>query len=236
MKKLIRKILRESKNDQGRELWLKQAIKTVPAYSRILDAGAGELRNKPLCVHLDYVSQDFCQYEGQGDGKGLQNGIFDTSRVDIVCDITAIPEENASFDAILCSEVLEHIPDPTKALDEFSRLLRPGGRLILTAPFASFVHMAPYHYSSGFSRYWYEHHLTQRGFKILGLEQNGDWFDFLHQELGRLGSMARSAGHKAWPLAYAVGILGAIYFKLRGPNRRDSDLACFGWHCLAEKI
>jgi hypothetical protein len=36
----------------------------------------------------------------------------------------------------------------------------PGGVVILTAPFASSVHMAPYHYCSAFSKCWHEHHLT----------------------------------------------------------------------------
>jgi SAM-dependent methyltransferase len=133
-----------------------------------LDAGAGELRNKPLCHHLTYVSQDLCLYEGQGDGTGLQTRRWDTDRIDIRCDITAIPEPDASFDAILCSEVFEHLPDPLKALDEFARLLKPGGKLILTAPFASLVHFAPYFFGTGFSKYWYEHHLPARGMPRAG--------------------------------------------------------------------
>jgi ubiquinone/menaquinone biosynthesis C-methylase UbiE len=68
--------------------------------------------------------------------------------------------------------VLEHVPDPTKVLDEFARLLKSGGKLILSAPFASLVHFAPYHYCSGFSSYWYEHHLPQRGFQIEELTPN----------------------------------------------------------------
>lgn len=102
---------------------------------------------------MSFCEAIFCRYEGAGDGKGLQTGKWDTSRVDLVCDISAIPELDASFDAILCSEVLEHVPDPSKALDEFARLLKPSGKLILTAPFASLVHFAPYHYCTGFSRY-----------------------------------------------------------------------------------
>jgi SAM-dependent methyltransferase len=121
---------------------------------RLLDAGAGGLRNKPLFSHLSYVSQDICQYEGKGDGDGFHTGKWDTKHIDLICDIAKIPEEDNSFDVILCSEVFEHLPDPILALDEFARLLKPGGLLIITAPFASFVHFAPYHYCSGFSRYW----------------------------------------------------------------------------------
>lgn len=219
-------------NEENRDIWLDKTLKALPKGWRILDAGAGELRNKPFCSHLEYVSQDFCQYEGAGDGKGLQMGQWDTSRIDLVCDITAIPEPDASFDAILCSEVFEHLPEPTKALDEFMRLLKPGGRLIMTAPFASLVHFAPYHYCSGFSRYWYEHHLPLRGFSIEELTPNGNWFAYCQQELMRLGSMARRNSNWSWPLAYLLGFMGALYFKAGGVRHAD-DLACFGWHCVA---
>jgi len=222
-------------NEENRQVWLKKTLFALQKGARILDAGGGELRNRPLCSHLTYVSQDFCQYEGRGDAKGLQTGSWDTSRIDLVCDITTIPEPDATFDVILCSEVLEHVPDPTKALDEFARLLKPGGKLILTAPFASLVHFAPYHFCSGFSRYWYEYHLPLRGFVIEELTPNGDWFAYCQQELMRLGSMARRYGDWTWPLAYMLGILGAMYFKVRGGRSAD-DLACFGWQCTARRV
>lgn len=101
------------------------------------------------------------------------------------------PLNAAQFDAILCSEVLEHVPEPTHAFDEFARLLKPGGVLIVTARFASNVHMAPYHYCTGFSRYWYEHQLAQRGFTIRELVPNGDWYALLRQEITRLGALER---------------------------------------------
>ncbi|MBU4376148.1 MAG: class I SAM-dependent methyltransferase [Candidatus Omnitrophica bacterium] len=223
-------------NKDNRQAWLKKALAGIPAGFRILDAGAGRLDNKPLCSHLVYVSQDFCRYDGVGDGRGLPVSGWDTSRIDLVCDITAIPEPDATFDAILCSEVLEHVPDPLKVLDEFARLLKPEGKLILTAPFCSLVHFAPYHYCDGFSRYWYEYHLTRRGFQIEELTPNGDWFLYCRQELARLGGMSRRYKDWSWPLAYALGMLGMLYFKIRGRYaRRADDVACFGWHCIAVK-
>lgn len=224
-------------NEINRQVWLQQVLSTIPKGARLLDAGAGELKNRQYCEHLEYVSQDFCQYEGaQSDApdEGLQSKNWDTSRIDLISDITAIPAPDASFDAILCSEVLEHVPEPTHALDEFARLLKPGGKLILTAPFASNVHMAPYHFCSGFSKYWYEHHLTQRGFRIESLVANGDWYALLKQELTRLGGLERQRGNWAWPLAYAYALLGFLYFKLRA-NKQAVDLACFGWQCIGVK-
>ena len=234
--KVIKDLLGINVNEQARNEWLAEKLSPLPKGLRVLDAGAGELRNKPLCKHLEYVSQDICQYEGSGDLKGLQTGAWDTSKIDIVSDITKIPATDASFDIVLCSEVFEHLPDPLKALDEFARLLKSGGKLIVTAPFASIVHFAPYHYATGFSKYWYEHHLPLRGFQIKELSSNGDWFDFAKQELLRLPSAARKYGDWSWPLAYVFAGAGLVYFFIRGKKSKNADdLACFGWHCVAIK-
>ena len=221
-------------NEANRQQWLARTLSALPPGMQLLDAGAGELKNRVHCAHLDYVSQDFGEYTGGGT-EGLSSSPWDASKVDIISDITSIPEPDASFDAILCSEVLEHVPEPTHALDEFQRLLKPGGQLILTAPFGSNVHMAPYHFCSGFSRYWYEHHLPARGFEITELTANGDWFALLRQEITRLGGMERSKGNWTWPLAYLYALLGVGYFALRKPQTAG-DLACFGWQCVARKV
>ena len=134
-----------TRNEIEREAWVRQRLESIPAGSRLLDAGAGEQRFRKFCGHLHYVSQDFGQYDGTGDHAGLQTASWNQANLDIVSDITAIPEPNGSFDAILCTEVLEHLPNPIAAVAEFSRLLRADGQLILTAPFCSLTHFSPFH-------------------------------------------------------------------------------------------
>ena len=99
-----------NRNDKQRQKWVKKTIAALPK-GRILDAGAGELRNKEYCSHLEYVSQDLCQYDGRGDDRGLQNQVWDTSKIDIISDITAIPVDDGAFEYVLCTEVFEHIKD-----------------------------------------------------------------------------------------------------------------------------
>lgn len=50
------------------------------------------------------------------------------------CDITALPFDDASFDVLIASHILEHIPDDHLALTEIRRVLRPGGRALLMTP------------------------------------------------------------------------------------------------------
>jgi len=51
-------------------------------------------------------------------------------------DLTAAPFPDDSFDLVICSHVLEHVPDDAAALREMRRILRPGGRALLLTPLA----------------------------------------------------------------------------------------------------
>jgi FkbM family methyltransferase len=238
--KWVRSILKKAvgtANEMNRVSWLKKMLETLPAGLRILDAGAGELQFKYLCSHLNYVSQDFAQYNGEGTGTGLQTGVWDQSKLDIISDITTIPEPDHSFDAIMCIEVFEHLPDPIAAIREFSRLLKNGGFLILTAPFCSLTHFAPYHYSSGFNRYFYEKHLTESGFKIISIEENGNFFEFLAQEIKRIPSVSSKycnynlTTFENRKLDDIINVLQELTLKDQG----SKELLCFGYHILAQK-
>jgi SAM-dependent methyltransferase len=228
-----------SQNKARREAWLEKTLARLPAGWRILDAGAGESQYKRCCRHLNYVAQDFGQYDGKGAGLGLQTGVWDNSKLDIISDITSIPEPDASFDAIMCVEVFEHIPAPILAIREFSRLLKPGGKLIITAPVCSLTHFAPYYFYNGFSRNFYETHLPAHGFAIDELEFNGNYFTYLGQELRRLRKMARDyAGARPIERWIVRGLAALLHGRIARFARRDQgseELLCFGIHALSTK-
>lgn len=66
--------------------------------------------------------------------------------MDAVAMADQLPFAAESFDTVLCTEVLEHVPDPKLVLDELVRVVRPGGRVILTVPFLYQIHEEPYDY------------------------------------------------------------------------------------------
>ena len=224
------------KNDANRENWVKSKLEKIPIGLTILDAGAGELRYKKYCNHLKYISQDFAQYDGSGDGTGLQMGSWDQSNIDIISDITSIPMDDESIDAILCIEVLEHIPEPVIAIKEFSRLLKKGGVLILTAPFNSLTHFAPYHFSTGFNKYFYEKHLVDNYFDIIEIKSNGNYFEYIAQELRRLSEVAkRYSGKNLIFSRIFIKLLLIVLGRLSRKDNGSDELLCYGYHILAKR-
>ena len=225
-------------NLKTREAWLKKTLKKIPAGSSILDAGAGEQQYKLFCSHLSYFAQDFAKYDGKGDNKGLHKGSWDQSKLDIISDITAIPKPDASFDAIMCVEVLEHLPEPIKAIQEFARLLKPGGHLILTAPFCSLTHFAPYHFCTGFNRYFYDIHLAANGFKIVELQENGNFFEYLAQEIRRIPWVAENYAKGSKCRRLELLAMKFCLYMLERFSKKDTgsnELLHFGCHVLCVK-
>jgi SAM-dependent methyltransferase len=224
-------------NEAARKKWLQNKLMAIPNGMRILDAGAGELANKIFCGHLTYVAQDFCKYDGGGNGFGLQTNEWDVAGIDIISDITAIPEPDESFDVILCSEVLEHVTQPSIAVYELARLCKPGGFLIITAPFCSLTHFAPFHYVTGFSKYWYEFNLNKLDFEIIELLPNGGWMDYVAQEIWRLPYVGVNYSSKflGWLALFAAAPLFIILKMMKARDKGSSELLTFGYHVLARK-
>jgi SAM-dependent methyltransferase len=175
--------------DFERDHWVAHIASKVKPDSRVLDVGAGPCRYRELFAHCDYKSQDFCQHEGSTVGSLADKGIWSYGDIDYVSDATAIPVEDASFDVILCTEVLEHVPEPSKVLLECGRILRNGGLLILSAPLTSGLHQEPHHYFGGFTPYWYERELKSAGFESIDVQPNGGFFKHYGQETQRFSAL-----------------------------------------------
>lgn len=165
-----------------RDRWIKAEAAQLAPGSRVLDAGAGASKYRPFFQHCRYETQDFCKYEG--------HLVTYEQPIDHICEITKIPLPDGCLDAIVCTEVIEHVVDPMAVLDEFSRLLKPGGRLFLTAPHGTTLHMEPFHFYGGFTHYWYRHWLPHYGFEIDAiLPQCGP---------GRCASIYLQAFYQSW--------------------------------------
>jgi ubiquinone/menaquinone biosynthesis C-methylase UbiE len=223
-------------NESARIAWIEKTLKQIPTGLTLLDAGAGESQFKKFCGHLKYIAQDFAQYDGTGD-KGLQTGSWNTTKLDIVSDITAIPLTDQSVDAVMCTEVLEHIPDPAAAIKEFARLVKPGGYLLITAPFASLTHFAPYHFASGLSRFFYEKYLPENGFEIEDIQLNGNFFEFLAQENRRVKYVAANYAQKKLNIFHKAIIHLNLWLlqRLSRIDKGSSELLCFGIHVFARR-
>lgn len=226
-----------TKNHQQRIAWVIKQLETLPKGARVLDAGAGTQQFRKYAKHLAYVAQDFAAYIPSDAESGLQNDKWDYGELDIISDITKIPEEDGSFDAILCSEVLEHLPHPNLALKEFSRLLKKDGILLITAPFCSLTHQAPYFFATGFSQFYYNGILLENNFSSIELEANGSFFQYLAQEARRLNSVSKTYTNKGlnWYQKIVTGLFLRVLNRQEKKDKGSNELLAFGYFVKAIK-
>jgi predicted SAM-dependent methyltransferase len=189
-------------NQRTRDNWVAVKASQLPPGTKVLDVGAGTCPYRHYFAHCRYFTQDFKKYDGI-----KRDGGRDYGTIDYESDITRIPVEDASFDAILCTEVLEHVPDPPAALREMSRILRPGGTLLLTVPLGSGLHQLPYHFYGGLSPNWYHYWGGEYGMHVAEMVPNGGFFRLLAQECIRAASMLPKSATLTPPEKQQMGLL-----------------------------
>lgn len=115
--------------------WLLHALSETRSYtsSRLLDVGCSAKPYEAFFGSPEHIGIDW------------SNSQHDL-RADAFADAQAIPFADKTFDTVLCTEVIEHLNDPSMAVCEMARVLRPGGHLILSAPFVHVLHELPFDY------------------------------------------------------------------------------------------
>jgi len=108
---------------------------------RILNIGSS-------CRHFygvvqDHIWRDLLAPLGAADNEVINLDTKAADGVDIVADATAMPLDDASMDAVICANLLEHVKDPEAVIDEARRVLAPGGVAVFSAPGAYRIHPDP---------------------------------------------------------------------------------------------
>ncbi len=170
----------------------------------VLDAGAGESRFARHFGRQRYLAID--------TGVGDQD--WDYSRIDVRADLGAMPIASGRMQAVINTQVLEHVPDPGGVLGEIHRVLEPGGSLYLTAPQGWHEHQQPHDFYR-FTRYSLRRLLEETGFREIEIEPMGGYFHYLGHRLTYIPKIL---------FADRRGVLRALLFPF--------ELAALGIFCL----
>lgn len=137
---------------------------------KLLDFGCGSKPYRSYFSVEEYIGVDF---ENPGHPH-------DNEQIDVYYDGKSIPFEDGRFDSILCSEVFEHVFNLEEILEELHRVLKPGGKMMITCPFVWNEHEVPFDYAR-YTRFALEALLSKSGFQIVEYEKSGNFITTITQ-------------------------------------------------------
>jgi SAM-dependent methyltransferase len=155
------------------------------AIGRLLDLGAGAVPLYEAYRHL--VDSVTCV-----DWANTRHG---GRHIDIEADLNAqLPLEDAGYETVLMTDVLEHVHRPHELLAEVARILTPGGKLLLAMPFMYWVHEAPHDYAR-YTAFMLRKLCQEAGLITQSIDATGGSPEVLLDMLGK---------HLAWSVPLAV--------------------------------
>jgi SAM-dependent methyltransferase len=213
---------------QAASIWRDLKIELADAHGDVLDVGAGAQPYRPLLPRGARYRAIDVAIAGEAFGYELPDTeYFEGDRW---------PVDDASVDLVLATETLEHVPEPLAFLVEARRVLRPGGRIVLTVPFAARWHYIPHDYwrytPSSLSVL-----LKEAGFDSIVVRARGDELTVACYKLLALALPAlfpsrgglrasRIAAILALPMMVAVALVAHL-------SIRRGGLDCLGWTATA---
>jgi SAM-dependent methyltransferase len=151
--------------DSLRYDFLKNAFSETGKREFLLDLGCGV---KPFYS----LYSEFAEHSVGIDVAASPHG---TQTADIVYDGKTIPFAENTFDIVFCTEVMEHVPEPLAFLEEIYRVLKPGGKVIMTTPFLVPLHEEPYDFFR-YTKHGIKHLFTKTGFDEIRIQPFGEYF------------------------------------------------------------
>ncbi len=203
---------------------------------RIEKAKARTAKLKQYFGHCDYVAVDLA----------VGDVTWNYHNLDCISSLRALCFRDESFDAVLCTQVLEHLEWPRESVAEFFRVLKPGGRLFITAPMAQEEHQIPYDFFR-YTSFGLRSICERAGLKVSQIQPLGGMFARWAYELPRLLSifpligLTKGTFHgrdlflipvKSLLLA-AIRVLQVLLFAIDRLDRARNDP--LGWSVIAHR-
>ena len=126
----------------------------------VLDVGCGQKPYRAYIPAVNYIGLEIDTPRSRATGQA-----------DAYFDGRLFPFPSGSFDAVLCSQVFEHVFSPAEFLLEINRVLRPGGCLVLTVPFVWDEHEQPHDFAR-YSSFGLRAVLEKAGFEVEMLKKS----------------------------------------------------------------
>jgi len=134
---------------------------------KLLDLGCG---NKPYSI----IYNEVCD---SSIGSDVPFSLHQNTDIDLKCYAEDIDKhlESGYFDCVLCTEVLEHTVNDQKVVANINKVLKPGGNLIISAPFTYVLHEAPHDYRR-YTLFGLKNILENNSFEVLSILSMGGTF------------------------------------------------------------
>ncbi|HIK39524.1 class I SAM-dependent methyltransferase [Thermoleptolyngbya sp. M55_K2018_002] len=154
-----------------RHIWrfLERTVSQIEGSNlRLADVGGGRSPYFPFFASKtsEYLVVDLADALPLGEMRPIQQ------RVGTAEDI---PLGDSEVDIVLCNQVLEHVLDPSQAMREMARILKPGGYFIGSVPHVSPVHLEPHDYRR-YTALGIKQLVQQQGYCDIHIEGNGGVF------------------------------------------------------------
>lgn len=139
-------------------------------HGKLLDVGCGKMPYRAWISNSSSINS----YTGIDLDLSSSVGYNELVKPDLFWDGKVIPFEANYFETIICTEVLEHVPDTIAFLSEIFRVLKPGGIFFFTTPFIWPLHDVPYD-EKRITPFGMRNSLDKIGFFQIDIKPLGGW-------------------------------------------------------------